>query len=215
MEQLKTFISPQMVNLIMSGQMNYDFSPRRAELTMLFSDLRGFTSLCDELEPEELAPILNEYLTEMTEIIFQHGGTIDRYLGDGIMTFFGAPIPDEKHPENAVSTALAMQAKLSELKEKWLGDAQRELGTGIGITTGYVTVGSFGPKSHKEYTVSGSNANIASRLSKIAEMAQVLISPRTCARVGDLFEVEPLGQRQFKGRATPMMVYHVKRTVRS
>lgn len=210
MEQLKSFISPQVVDLIMSGKMSYDFSPQRAELTMLFSDLRDFTSLSDELEPEELVPIINEYLTEMTEIIFQYGGTIDRYLGDGIMTFFGAPVPDEKHPENAVRTALAMQTKLSELKVKWLGDAQRELGAGIGISTGYVTVGSFGPEIRKEYTINGSNAIIAARLSDIAAIGQILVSPRTYSRVNDLFEIEPLGQRQLKGRANPMMVYNVK-----
>ena len=179
MEQLKSFISPQVVDLIMSGQMSYDFSPRRAELTLLFSDLRGFTSLSDELEPEELVRILNEYLTEMTEIVFQHNGTIDKYLGDGIMAFFGAPVANEKHPESTVRAALAMQVKLSELKEKWLGDAQRELGAGIGVSTGYVTVGSFGPEIRKDYTVIGKNVNMAARLSDIAEMGQVLVSPRT------------------------------------
>ena len=210
MEQLKNFISPQVVDLIMAGKMSYDFSPHRAELTILFSDIRGFTPLSDELEAEELVSIINEYLTEMTEIIFQHSGTIDKYLGDGIMAFFGAPVPDEKHPENAVRAALGMQAKLNELKVKWLGDAQRELGVGIGITTGYVTVGSFGPEIRKDYTVIGKNVNMAARLEGVAEMGQVLISPRMYSRVQDLFETESLGQRQLKGRATPMMVYNVK-----
>ncbi|MBC8228892.1 response regulator, partial [bacterium] len=209
MEQLKTFISPQVVELIMNGKMNYDFTPHRVELTILFSDIRGFTRLSDELEAEELVIILNEYLTEMTKIIFQHNGTIDKYLGDGIMAFFGAPIADEKHPRNAVRAALSMQGKFGELAGKWLGDAQRELGAGIGINTGYVTVGSFGPEIRKDYTVIGKNVNLAARLEGLAETGQILISPRTYSHVKDLFEIESLGQQQMMGRTTPMSVYNV------
>jgi adenylate cyclase len=128
-----------------------------------------------------------------------------------MMAFFGAPVMDEKHPENAVRAALEMQAKLSELAAKWLGDAQRELGAGIGINTGYVTVGCFGPEIRKDYTVIGKNVNLAARLQSMAEVGQILISPRTYSRVKARFEIEPLGQRQIKGRANPMMVYNVKR----
>ncbi len=210
MEQLKSFISPQIVDLIMEGKNTYDLSPRRMELTILFSDIRGFTPLADELEPEELVQIINEYLTEMTEIIFQHNGTIDKYLGDGIMAFFGAPIPDEKHAENAVRAALAMQNKLDQLAGKWLGDAQRQVGVGIGINTGYVTVGSFGPEIRKDYTAIGKNVNLTARLEGLAERGQILISPRVQSRIVDLFEIESIGQQQIKGRLALMEVYQVK-----
>src|SRR5207247_7264228 len=131
---------------------------RRKKLTIFFSDIRGFTAIAERTEPEELIDYLNQYLSAMTEIVFRHGGTLDKYIGDAIMVFFGDPIPYEDHAMRAVAMALEMRAKLSELQREWFR-GEEPLFVGMGISTGYVTVGIVGSSARIDYTVIGSHVN--------------------------------------------------------
>ena len=142
---MKRYLSPQLAESILSGGTDVDLTSRRQDLTIFFSDIRGFTAMSERLEPEELGgELLNQYLAEMTEIVFKHGGTLDKYIGDALMVFFGDPVAYEDHAERAVRTALEMRGRLEELQQRWMTRTQEFLTMGIGITTGYVTVGNIG-----------------------------------------------------------------------
>jgi class 3 adenylate cyclase len=145
----------------------------------------------------------------MTRIIHDHEGTLNKIIGDGLLAFFGDPVPMEDHAERAVLTAVEMQRKVVELKDEWLRFGQ-ELGIGIGINTGYMTVGSIGSDMHKDYTVIGNQVNVAARLESLAKAGQILISERTCSRVRDRVEAERVGEIRVKGIYYPVMTYSVK-----
>ena len=143
----------------------------------------AYLSKTPRAEPEELVESLNYYLAAMTEIVFKHGGTLDKYVGDAIMVFFGDPVPIDDHAERAVKMALEMQEKLLELQHQWSMQIEEPLNVGMGIATGYVTVGNIGSLARMEYTVLGNYVNLAARLADQAEPGQILISDRTLARV--------------------------------
>jgi len=184
---------------------------RRAELTALFSDIRGFTTLSEKLEPEQVVSLLNEYLTAMTDIIFRHGGTVDKFEGDAILVFFGAPQHQENHAERAVNTALAMQERLADFEEKWMELTQASLNIGIGIHTGDVMVGNIGSQRRMEYTVIGDTVNLASRLQDLTKVfdASILISDSTHHRVGHMCQTQSLGSVEIRGRQQPVNIYQV------
>jgi class 3 adenylate cyclase len=137
------------------------------------------------MEPEELIDALNLYFTAMTDVVFRHGGTLDKYLGDGILAFFGDPIPFEDHAERAVAAAFEGREVLERLRSDLMLKLDEELAVGIGISTGYVTVGNVGSENRLEYTVIGNHVNVASRLSTKAAAGQVLVTDRTMAAVRD------------------------------
>ncbi len=144
----------------------------------------------------------------MTVLIHKYGGTLNKIMGDGLMVFFGDPIPMEDHAEHAVRLAIEMQKKVRELKTEW-SHYGHELGVGIGINTGYMTVGSIGSEMHKDYTVIGNQVNVASRLESKAGAGQILISQRTYSKVKDLFSVEIIGTIEVKGIHHPVSIYNV------
>ena len=143
---------------------NYSMESRKAELTVLFSDVRGFTTISEGLEPEQLAQLMNQYLTAMTLIIRRHGGTLDKYIGDAIVAFWGAPVQDPQHARNAVLAALEMQAALVGLNQKFAPLGWPEIQVGIGINTGQMTVGDMGSSVRLAYTVMGDAVNLGARL---------------------------------------------------
>ena len=157
---------------------------------------------------EEIFQLLNRYISEMTTLIHKYEGTLNKMIGDGLLVFFGDPIPMKDHAERAVLMAVEMQKKVAELKNEWLqyGDS---LGIGVGINTGYVTVGNIGSDMHKDYTVIGNQLNIASRLESQAKPGQILISQRTYSRVNNLVKVEEIGKIQVKGIHNPILTYNV------
>jgi class 3 adenylate cyclase len=180
-EQLRRYLAPQVADAVLDGGATVSLSSTRRNLTILFANIRGFTSLSERMEPEELIDGLNQHFMVMTDVVFRHGGTLDKYVGDGILSFFGDPIPFEDHAERAVVTALEMRQRLRGLRTRWELRRDEELNVGIGISTGYVTVGNIGSTTRTEYTVIGNHVNLASRLAQIAGPDQILISERTLA----------------------------------
>ncbi len=206
--ELRRYLSPHFAEKILSSGGSLGEEPQRKMMTVVFSDIRNFSSLSDNLEPEEIFQLLNRYISEMTKLIHKYEGTLNKMIGDGLLVFFGDPIPMEDHAERAVLMAVEMQKKVTELKNEWLqyGDA---LGIGVGINTGYVTVGNIGSDMHKDYTVIGNQVNIASRLESQAKPGQILISQRTYTRVNNVVKVEEIGKIQVKGIHNPILTYNV------
>ena len=160
--RMKRYLSPQLADSILSGETDVDLASRRQNLTVLFSDIRGFTPMSERMEPEELIDLVNQYLTEMTDIVFKHGGTLDKYIGDALMVFYGNPVQYEDHAQRALATALEMRARLAEIRPGWSAQYQESLTMGIGVTTGYVTVGNIGSPARLDYTVMGNQVNLDS-----------------------------------------------------
>ena len=207
--RMKRYLSPQLAESILSGGTDVDLTSRRQELTVLFSDIRAFTAMSERLEPEDLVELLNQYLEEMTGIVFTHGGTLDKYIGDALMVFFGNPVAYEGHAERAVNTALEMQSRLEELQQRWLTRNQEFLTMGIGITTGYVTVGNIGSPSRMDYTVLGNQVNLASRLADEAKGGQILVSERTLLAVRDRVASREIEQIQLEGVSRPIRIFEI------
>ena len=207
--ELRRYLSPKLSEIILSSGNTLGAEPKRKMMTVVFSDIRNFSSFTESLEPEELFPLMDKYLSEMTRIIHKYDGTLNKIIGDGLLIFFGDPIFMEDHAERAVMMAVDMQKKVEELKDEW-SQYGHDLGIGIGINTGYMTVGNIGSDIHKDYTVIGNQVNVASRLESLAKAGQVLISQRTYSRVKQLVEVEPVGKIQVQGIRDFVVTYDVK-----
>lgn len=205
-ERLRRYVSPQVADAILTGEAPVAFASVRRNLTILYSDIRGFTQMAERMEPEELVDGLNEYFSAMTELVFSNGGTLDKYLGDGILAFFGDPIPFEDHAERAVATAFEMLAKVEELRGTWMR-SEEELSIGVGVSTGYVTVGNIGSSTRTDYTVVGNHVNVAARLAAAAEPGKILVSERTMASVRDRVDWVPVDDLVMKGVKRPVKVF--------
>jgi class 3 adenylate cyclase len=207
--QLRRYLSPQVADSIIAGEAGLG-ETRRAELSIAFVDIRGFTALSEQSEPEEMARNLNRFLTTMTNIVFEYEGTLDKYVGDAVMVFFNDPIPQEDHAERAVRMALQMQVELGLLCRELSEAALGEITAGIGISTGFATVGNFGSPNRMDYTAIGNHVNLASRLAGDAAPGEILISERTLALLPeDLVKAEPAGERNLKGVQRPVKLYRV------
>jgi len=177
-------------------------------LTIVFTDIRGFSTLTDSLEPEELFQLLSHYFSVMIEIVHQYDGTLNKIIGDGLLVFFGDPVPMEDHAERAVRMAVQMQQAVKRLKQEW-NHYDHELGVGIGINTGYVTVGNVGSDMHRDYTIIGNQVNVASRLENLANPEEILISRRTLSLLDDSKAAKEMGDIQVKGIHNPVKTYRV------
>lgn len=208
--RLKRYLSPGLADSILSGERDIEFVSSRKFLTVFFSDVRGFTAAAERMEPEELVDELNEYLSEMTEIVFKHGGTLDKYVGDAVMVFFGDPMPQEDHAERAVRMAFDMRERMSELQERWLHKYHEAFKIGIGIATGWVTVGDIGSAVRSDYTVLGNEVNLASRLADRAEAGQILVTERTMMAVADFAKGTVIDEVTLKGVNRPITVYELR-----
>ena len=208
---LSRYLPPDIVRTMLKNPVEAQLGGRRAELTVLFSDIRGFTTLSEQLEPEQVVSLLNEYLTAMTDIIFGHGGTVDKFEGDAILVFFGAPQYHEDHAQRAVNTAIAMQERLADLEGKWMALTQASLNIGIGIHTGEVMVGNIGSQRRMEYTVIGDTVNLTSRLQDLTKEldASILISDSTHRRVAHMCQARSLGSVEIRGRQQPVHIFQV------
>ena len=205
---LRRYLSPKLTEKILSSGDTLGAEPKRKMMTVMFSDIRSFSTVTDSLEPEELFHLMNEYISEMTKLIHQYEGTLNKIIGDGLLVFFGDPIPMEDHAQRAVLMAIEMQRKIQDLKKDWLHYGH-ELGVGIGINTGYMTVGNIGSDMHMDYTVLGNQVNVAARLESKAEAGQILISQRTYSRVKGLVETDSMESINVKGIHQPVTVYNV------
>jgi class 3 adenylate cyclase len=179
------------------------------KLTIMASDIRGFTKLSEVLTPQEMVAMLNDYFSVMTEIVNMNHGTVDKFIGDAIMVLFGAPLATENDVFNSVRTALEMQDAIKIFEEKWRevrGD-NWSFNIGIGINTGDVVVGNIGSASRMEYTAIGDNVNVAFRLESIAPGGTVLITESVYNEIGDKIVVEKMQAVTVKGREQPVQVY--------
>ncbi|HZS12316.1 MAG TPA: adenylate/guanylate cyclase domain-containing protein [Nitrospirales bacterium] len=183
---------------------------RKETLTILFSDIRGFTALSEKLEAAEVQRLLSEYFTEMTRILFAHGGTLDKFMGDALMAFFGNPEPQPDHARRAVRTALAMQAAVGRLNERWAAEGRVTIAVGIGINTGEVTVGNLGSTEFLDYTVVGDAVNVACRLEQHAAGGEIIISESTYAALRAEVEITPREPIRVKGKRELVAVYDLR-----
>jgi class 3 adenylate cyclase len=207
--RLKRYISPQLAASIVAEERDLNLAPRRKYLTTFFSDVRGFTTASERMEPEELIDELNDYLTAMTDIVFRYEGTLDKYVGDAVMVFFGDPIPQDDHAERAVRMAFEMRERMPELQERWQSRYRQSFEIGIGIATGWVTVGDIGSPARSDYTVLGNEVNFAARLSDRATAGQILVTERTLSEVRDLVTATLLDEMTLDGVNRPVNVYEV------
>jgi len=210
--KLAKYLAPQVYDSIFTGQQDVKIVSKRKKLTVCFSDLVGFTEMTDNMESEDLTQLLNHYLTEMSKIALQYGATIDKYVGDAIVMFFGDPatLGVKQDALACVQMAIVMQKRVGELAQEWRSKGiDTPLRCRIGIHTGYCTVGNFGSEDRMDYTMVGGTVNLASRLEHEAPPGGVLISYETYAHVSDEIRCEERGRVQVKGIAQPVATYLV------
>jgi adenylate cyclase len=206
---LEAYFPPAVVRRVLANPGLLALGGQKKELTVLFSDIKEFTKHSSRLPAGYIQELLNEYFEDMVAIVFRHQGTVDKYIGDGLMVFFGDPEPQPDHALRGVRTAIEMQKKVSELRERWLEKGAFPLAIRIGINTGEVVVGNMGSSKRLAYTVIGSSVNLAQRLESNAPVGGILISPRTCELVRDHIRVTAREPLFVKGIDEPVEVYEV------
>jgi adenylate cyclase len=209
-DELSRFLSPQVAALVSSHEGAQLLAGHRRLATSVFCDLRNFTPFSESAEPEEVLGVLREYHRMMGELIVEHGGTLEHFAGDGMMVFFNDPVLQDDHVERAVRMAIAMRQRYADLASGW-SRRGHELGFGVGIATGYATLGRIGFEGRYDYGMVGTAVITASRLSSAAGPNQILLSPASHAEVEGLFEVEPVGEIQLKGFSRPIAPVNVLR----
>ena len=205
---LKRFLSPQVAELIVSAGDERLLESHRREITVVFCDLRGFTAFAETSEPEEVIGVLRQYHEALGELIFRHEGTLERFVGDGLVVLFNDPLPCPDPSARAVRMAIAMRGRIAELSERWRRQGH-ELGFGVGIAQGYATLGRIGFEGRFDYAAIGPVANLASRLCDEASHGEIFISQRALAAVEDLVQAEPLGDLVLKGFVRPVTAYRI------
>ncbi len=208
--KLKRFFSPQLAELIVAGGAEDPLKSHRREVTVVFLDLRGFTSFAETSEPEEVMGVLREYHAEMGRLILEHDGTLERFTGDGMMIFFNDPVAVPDAPARAMRMAVAMRERVDELLVKWRKRGY-DLDFGVGIAQGYATIGAIGFEGRMDYGAIGTVTNLAARLCGEAKPRQILIAQRVFGAVEDLVEVEELGGLTLKGFSKPVPAFNVLR----
>ena len=210
--KLSKYLSPQVYQSIFSGKQNVKIEAYRKKLTVFFSDIKGFTEITDRLEPEVLSSLLNSYLNEMSKIALKYGGTIDKFIGDAILIFFGDPESkgDKEDAKACVLMALEMRERMKHLRKLWEDQGiSNPLDIRIGINTGFCNVGNFGSEDRLDYTIIGGEVNLASRLESNAEIGQILISHETYALIKKDVICQQKDKINVKGIAHKIQTYQV------
>ena len=203
---LSSYVPQQVVERLASG----DMTQEELEVSVLFSDIRGFSTIAERLSARDIAEVVGRHLGAMAEVVTEHGGTIDKFQGDAVMAVFGAPEPLPDHAERALRCAIAMQRRQAELNAQgWGTDAVEILAIGVGVNTGLVIAGAVGGGGRLEYTVIGDAVNIAQRLQSEAEGGEIVASASTVSAANGSIACEPIGPRQVKGREEPVEVFRV------
>ena len=205
------YLTPSVINEILKDPARLKLGGEKKPLTVLFSDIRGFTTISERLSPEELVHLLNEYLTAMTNVVFKYEGLLDKYMGDAIMAVFGAPLPQEDHPTRACRTALEMMGELKKLQKKWADEGRPVFDIGIGVNSGDMVVGNMGSEMRFDYTVMGDSVNLGSRLEGINKEygTNVIISEYTYDRIKEEFFCRELDSVRVKGKKLPVKIYEL------
>lgn len=207
----QVYVAPAVVQEIMKDPKALKLGGEQKVLSVLFSDIRGFTTISEGLRPEELVLLLNDYLTEMTQVIFRQEGTLDKYIGDAIMAIYGAPLPQPDHPLRACLSAIEMMEALKILRERWRPRGLPELDIGIGINTGEMVVGNMGSERRFDYTVMGDNVNLASRLEGLNKQygTHILVSESTASCLRDKIPCREVDLVRVKGKSKPVRIYEI------
>ncbi len=220
--RLAKYLSPQIYKNIFETESEHSNDYKRKKLTVFFSDIKGFTDLSDSLDPDLLAELVNDYLSAMTDIALKHGGTIDKFIGDAVLIFFGDPESDglKKDAAKCLSMAIAMQNKVAEIDRNWRENRgiTEGLKVRMGISTGYCTVGNFGSVQRVDYTVLGSTVNLASRLESICQPKKILVAPETKTLLEKDFKFEAqkaIELKGFNGPVVPFQYVDLKKTTSS
>jgi class 3 adenylate cyclase len=211
--KLSKYLAPQVYSSIFAGEQNVELASKRKKLTVFFSDIVGFTETTDNLEAEELSNLLNHYLTEMSKIALEYGATIDKYIGDAILLFFGDPESKgaKEDAKSCVMMAIAMQRRMRELEHEWRDRGlERPFRVRIGIATGFCTVGNFGSQDRMDYTIIGNQVNLAARLESSAEPGTILIANETHSLAKDVILAEEQPPLTVKGFDKPIHCYKVE-----
>ncbi len=207
-EKLARFLPARVADLILTGEERRVLDAHRKEITVLFIDLRGFTSFAETADPEDLLAVLREYQAEMGRLVVDYEATLERFSGDAMMVFFNDPIEQPDHAERAVRLALAMRDRVETLREGWLTRGF-ELGAGIGIASGYAMLGVVGSEQRQDYAAIGPVTNLAARLCGEAQHGQILVSSRFLSVVNPLVQAKPIGELTLKGFRRPVTTYNV------
>jgi adenylate cyclase len=209
--RLSQFFSPTVLREIVRHRADAALGSSRRRLTVLFSDIRGFTSISERVEPEQVVEMLREYLTEMTDVVFRHGGTVDKYIGDCIMALYNVPFEDPDHAANAIRTALELQERALAVAARWEARLGAKIRNGVGINTGDAVVGTMGSRQRLEYTAIGDTVNLASRLEGLTKEygVGVIISEDTQEAVRGRFLTRQLGVVAVRGKSLPVKIYSV------
>jgi adenylate cyclase len=205
------YLSKDVYDQVLANPALAELGGRRRTMSVLFSDVRGFTALSEKGEPEALVKQLNEYFSRMVDLVFAHRGTLDKFVGDMVMALFGAPLDDEEHADHAVQTALAMVRALGELNVKWEAEGRPALGIGIGVNSGEMIAGNIGAETVRSYTVIGDSVNLGARLESLNKdyRTQIIISEFTARRLKARYNLRPLGQVVVKGKSVPVEIFEV------
>jgi adenylate cyclase len=205
------YVSRDVYKQLMANPALAELGGGRREMSVLFSDLRGFTSITEKGNPEDLVAQLNEYFTRMVEIVFRNGGTVDKFVGDMVMALFGAPVDDVDHADGAVTTAVEMVRELGELNRRWAAEGRVQLDIGIGVNSGDMIAGNIGSSAIMSYTVIGDSVNLGARLESLNKdyKTRIIISEATRHRLGKSYEMRPLGGVTVKGKTRPVEIFEV------
>jgi adenylate cyclase len=206
------YVSRDVYSQLMANPDQAELGGKRREMTVLFSDIRGFTTVTERGQPEELVRQLNEYFSRMVEIVFRHKGTVDKFVGDMVMALFSAPLDDPGHADHAVQAAVAMVRELGELNRAWLAKGMVQLDIGIGVNSGDMIAGNIGSSSIMSYTVIGDNVNLGARLESLNKeyKTRIIISDATRTRLTGSFDIRPLGDVIVKGKSKAVQIFEVQ-----
>jgi adenylate cyclase len=206
--QFQRLLSPNLVDQVVQGKLQLEKGGALSEVTLLFSDIRGFTSMSESRAPEEIVRMLNEYFELMVDVIFKYEGTLDKFVGDEVIALFGAPVPMQNAELKAVQCALDMQRVLAEFNRTRAAEGQNEIPIGIGINTGMVVTGAIGSSRALQYTAIGDAVNTASRLCSVAQAGQIILSEATYKKVQGEVAAAPLPPVRVKGKTDALRVYN-------
>ncbi len=207
MERLKRYLSPQIAETILGNEADL-FKTHRREITVVFLDLRGFTAFSDSAEPEEVMEFLRHYHAEMGKLVFKHEGTLERFMGDGMVVIFNDPIPCENHCQKAAQMAVEMRDRVKELRSAWLKKGY-DLDLGVGLASGYATLGTIGFEGRMDYGTIGNLPNLAARLCAEARGGQILTDQKTMTRLEDCFDARAQEELHLKGISRPVTAFSI------
>jgi adenylate cyclase len=205
------YVSKDVYDQVIQNPELAELGGKRRTMSVLFSDMRGFTTMTERGDPEALVAQLNEYFSRMVEVVFAHQGTLDKFVGDMVMALFGAPLDDEAHADHAVAAALDMVHVLDALNRKWQAEGRPALGIGIGVNSGEMIAGNIGSETVRSYTVIGDNVNLGARLESLNKEngTTIINSDRTVALLRERYNLRPLGPVTVKGKSVAVEIFEV------